>query len=195
MKFNTLFVAAICAGAMLSSCVNKTAEERQLKYTHTSLVDGDAFTAIQIVSETVLTGTQYAERAEASADAKAQEVATKVKAFYTQFIPELDRIATASHIDFPIKGIPAIAEATETSVHAAVETDSTAVVEEVAVEIAAEVDYVHQAQHELAEVKKQLTRLSRNTNKNIQDFAKSHLSAVNELYAAIGGKEEAHAHH
>ena len=43
MKLNTLFVAAVLASTTLSSCVFKTADERQLKYTHTSLVDGDAY--------------------------------------------------------------------------------------------------------------------------------------------------------
>jgi hypothetical protein len=174
--------------------VHKTAQERQLKYTHTSLVDGDAFKSIQIIGEAVLTGVQYAEGAEASADAKVKETAAKVKAFYTQFIPELDRIATASHVDFPIKGIPVVGEQTETVAQLEVEADSTVAVIETE-RSHASVDYVHHAQHELALIKDQLTRLTRNTDNEVQNFAKNQLPAVSELYTAIGGKEEAHAHH
>lgn len=192
MKFNTLFVATICAGTLLSSCVNKTAQERQLKYTQATLIDGDAFAAIQIVGEKIQAGAQYAQHAEASGDEKSQEVAGKVKAYYAQLIPELDRIAIISQMDFPIKGIPAIEEtrdATEENT-----SDSTAVVEDIT-KVHKETDYVQHAQHEVAEIKKQLTRLARNTNKDLRNFAKTQLPAVNELYTTIGGKEEEHAHH
>lgn len=187
MKLNTLFVAAICAGTLLSSCVNKTAQERQLAYTQTSLVDGDGFTAIQIIGEAAQTGVQYAERAEANGEA----AAGKVKAFYDQLIPELDRIATLVQMDFPIKGVPAI-EGAEVATTTA-DADSTAAVEDV--QIAPKFDYTQHAQHEVAEVKKQLQRLARNTNSDIRAFAEAQLPTVSELFTAIGGKEEAHAHH
>jgi len=191
MKFNTLFVAVVCAGTLLSSCVHKTAQERQLKYTHTSLVDGDAFAIIQKVGETILTGTTLAENAEASGDAQSKEVASKVKAFYTQLTPSLDSVATAFHVDFPIKGIPAVEETKE-------QADTTEFVLEQEAQAHGQehhVDYVHQAQHELAVIKEQLTRLARNTNKDLQNFAKNVLPSVSELYTQIGGKEDAHAHH
>lgn len=194
MKLNTLFVAAICAGTLLNSCVNKTAQERQLAYTQTSLVDGDAFFAIQKIGEAALVGSQYAERAGASADANGQAVAGKVKSFYDQLIPELDRIATLVQVDFPIKGIPAIDA--EESVEA--DTASTDTTDDVAQEVAAPQthgDYVSQAQDEIAIIKEQLKRMTRNTNVDIQQFAKAQLETANELFTAIGGKEEAHAHH
>lgn len=186
MKLNTLFVAAICAGTLLSSCVNKTAQERQLAYTQATLVDGDGFTAIQIIGEAVQTGVQYAERAEANGET----AATQVKAYYDQLIPELDRVATMLQMDFPIKGIPAIDGGEVVATTA--DTDSTATVD---AQIAREFDYTQHAQHEVAEIKKQLERLTRNTNKDIQDFAKNQLPLAIELYKEIGGKEEAHAHH
>lgn len=193
MKLNTLFVAAICAGTLLNSCVNKTAQERQLAYTQTSLVDGDAFFAIQKIGEAALVGSQYAERAGASADANGQAVAGKVKAFYDQLIPELDRIATLVQVDFPIKGIPAIDS--EESVEAdTASTDTTNVAQEVAAP-QTHGDYVSQAQDEIAIIKEQLKRMTRNTNVDIQQFAKAQLETANELFTAIGGKEEAHAHH
>lgn len=193
MKLNTLFVAAICAGTLLNSCVNKTAQERQLAYTQTSLVDGDAFFAIQKIGEAALVGSQYAERAGASADANGQAVAGKVKSFYDQLIPELDRIATLVQVDFPIKGIPAI-DAEESVEADTASTDSTDVAQEVAAP-QTHGDYVSQAQDEIAIIKEQLKRMTRNTNVDIQQFAKAQLETANELFTAIGGKEEAHAHH
>lgn len=193
MKLNTLFVAAICAGTLLNSCVNKTAQERQLAYTQTSLVDGDAFFAIQKIGEAALVGSQYAERAGASADANGQAVAGKVKAFYDQLIPELDRIATLVQVDFPIKGIPAI-DAEESVEADTASTDTTNVAQEVAAP-QTHGDYVSQAQDEIAIIKEQLKRMTRNTNVDIQQFAKAQLETANELFTAIGGKEEAHAHH
>lgn len=193
MKLNTLFVAAICAGTLLNSCVNKTAQERQLAYTQTSLVDGDAFFAIQKIGEAALVGSQYAERAGASADANGQAVAGKVKSFYDQLIPELDRIATLVQVDFPIKGIPAI-DAEESVEADTASTDTTDVAQEVAAPQTHR-DYVSQAQDEIAIIKEQLKRMTRNTNVDIQQFAKAQLETANELFTAIGGKEEAHAHH
>lgn len=193
MKLNTLFVAAICAGTLLNSCVNKTAQERQLAYTQTSLVDGDAFFAIQKIGEAALVGSQYAERAGASADANGQAVAGKVKSFYDQLIPELDRIATLVQVDFPIKGIPAI-DAEESVEADTASTDTTDVAQEVAAP-QTHGDYVSQAQDEIAIIKEQLKRMTRNTNVDIQQFAKAQLETANELFTAIGGKEEAHAHH
>lgn len=200
MKLNTLFVAAVCAGTLLSSCVDRTARENQLKYTHTTLVDGDAYAIFQIVGETALSGVQYAERAESTEDAKSKEVAAKLKAFYEDLIPSMDTIATAFQIDFPIKGIPALDEehASSAASHTH-ESDSTLHA------VAAHADhdhhhghsagYVEHAQHELATVKKQLGRLSHNTNKDLQVFAKKYLASASDLYTAIGGKEEEHGHH
>lgn len=178
MKLNTLFVAAVCASTLLSSCVFKTAEENQLQYTHTSLVDGDAYAVIQKVNEVAIEGTRYAEFAEAAGESK--DVAVKVKGFYAQFLPQLDSVAT--EFDVILNPVPVFVSPT---------ADSTAT-ESVA---HAHEGYVQHAQHEIAVIKEQLNRLVNNTNPTLQKFAKDHLALANELYAAIGGKEEAHAHH
>lgn len=183
MKLNTLFFAAVCAGTLFSSCVDKTARENQLKYTHTTLVDGDAFSAFQKVGETAQVGVIVAEHEEASGDAKSKEVAAKVKAYYAQFIPALDTIARTVQIDFPIKGVPA------PELRGSVAADSTEAASSI------HTDYVHNAQHEIGLIKDQLTRLTRNTNKDLRAFAEKQVSIVSDLYKQIGGKEEAHAHH
>ena len=181
MKLNTLFFAAVCAGTLFSSCVDKTAKERQLKYTHTSLVDGDAFAVFQKVGEAAQTGVVLAEQTEANGDAASKAVASKVKAFYAQLLPSLDTVATALQVDFPIKGIPATTES--------VLNDSTAVAS------TTKADYVHDAIHEIAFVKEQFKRLSRNTNEDLRKLGKEQLHLATELYTQIGGKEEAHAGH
>lgn len=185
MKFNTLFVAAICAGSLMTSCVHDTAKQNQLSLTHTSLVDGDAFSYIQIIGETALDGVKYAEYAETTGDAKSLEIAGKVKAFYTQLLPSLDSLATVNQVDFPIKGIP--------QGHG--ESDSTATADSTAHAAHSHFDYVHHAQHEIATVKDKLKRMTRNTNEDVQAFGKKQLSLANDLYTAIGGKEEAGGHH
>lgn len=179
MKFNTLFVAAICSTTLLNSCVFETAQERQLQITHTSLVDGDAFVVIQNVNNTAQEGVKYAEYAETIAESK--DMAVQVKAFYTQFLPQLDSIS--NQFDVTLNPVP-VYPAHEAS------TDST--VSNVA---HAQFDYAQHAQHEIAFVKEQLKRLTVNTNQHLQDFGHAQLTKATELYKQIGGKEEAHAHH
>ncbi|WP_140936902.1 hypothetical protein [Sphingobacterium lumbrici] len=191
MKFNTLFVAAVCASTLLNSCAQKTAEERQLKYTHTSLVDGDAYAFFQIVGEHVATGLVHGDQIQNDADAKAKELGAKLKDFYAQLDPELDSIATAFHVDYPIKGVPATQSTSDITLHPATGT----VEEEVQHAHESVSDYVTNVQHELAILKTQFERLTRNTNKDLQKFAKKHLAAISDLYAQAGGTEDAHAHH
>lgn len=178
MKLNTLFVAAICASTMLNSCVFKTAQENQLQITHTSLVDGDAFAVIQNVNETASEGLKYAEYAVSTGENA--DAATKVKDFYAQLLPRLDSIA--SEFDVTLNPLPVYpAHVADTTAQGATE--------------AHQFDYLHHAQHEVAFVKEQLKRLSRNTNEALQIFAKAELAKADEVYAQIGGKEDAHAHH
>lgn len=206
MKFNTLFVAAVCAGTLLNSCAQKTAEERQLKYTHTSLVDGDAYAFFQIVGEHVAIGLVHADQIQNGGGAKAKELGAKLKDFYEQLDPELDSIATAFHVDYPIKGVAATHSSDEgVAAHTAAAAQSTSdtTVHSATVTVEQEAqhahepvsDYVTHTQHELATLKTQFERLTRNTNKDLQKFAKKHLAAISDLYAQAGGKEDAHAHH
>jgi|SRR5690606_18328197 len=185
MKLNTLFVAALCAGALLTSCDPKTAQENQLKYTHTSLADGDAFQFFEIVGAKAVYEVDYATYAEsASASSQTKQLSAKVKEVYGAILPGLDSIAIVNQVDFPVKGAevfkatPAAADSTGT-VTAAFSDEA----------------YVHHVQHEAAIVKEQFTRLTRNTNKGLQDFAKANLEKVTELFTLAGGKEDEHAHH
>lgn len=177
MKLNTLFVAAVCASTLLTSCVFKTAEENQLKYTHTSLVDGDAFAALQHLNETAVNGVKYADLAEKEGNAAA--VAVKVKSFYTEFLPQLDAVSTKW--DVTLNPVPSIDAKYIDSTAVTVDTKSTG--------------YEHEAQLEIAYVKEQLTRLTKNTNADLQSFAKEQLAKASELYTQIGGVEQAHSHH
>jgi len=178
MKLNTLFVAAICASTLLNSCVFKTAQENQLQYTHTSLVDGDAYVIIQHVNEVAIEGTKYAENAENTAESK--DVAVKVKDFYTQFLPQLDSVST--EFDVILNPVPS-------TITPSVDTTGNAFLAH------EHIDYVHRAQEEIAFVKLQLGRLTKNTNPTLQKFGKEQLAKAEELYTQIGGKAESHAHH
>lgn len=204
MKLNTLLAAAVCASTLLGSCVNKTAEERQLQNTHTTLVDNEGYHFFQIVGEVVATGLTHANHAESGTDAKAKEISTKVKALYTQLDTQLDSLARTMQVDYPIKGVPSVkateehgavepadaAHTSDTTVH----TATPAHTEHVA-EVAHDSDYISHAQHELATLKSQFKGLTRNTNASLQKFAKQHLKTIEDLYIESGGKEDGHAHH
>src|SRR5690606_42106844 len=97
------------------------------------------------------------------------------------------------YVYIQLKGIPVIRS--EGTVEADTESsDTTNVAQEVSAP-QTHGDYVSQAQDEIAIIKEQLKRMTRNTNVDIQQFAKAQLETANELFTAIGGKEEAHAHH
>lgn len=200
MKFNTLFVAGVCASALFASCNPQTAKENQLKYTHTSLADGDAFQFFQVVGGKVVYEADYAAYVETVAtSSQAKQLAAKVKEVYAGIIPTLDSLAVVNQIDFPIKGAAVFAKpetATVEHVHA---TDS-ASTEHAAAGHAhgatySDAEYLHHVQHETAKIKDQFERLSHNTNKGLRTFAKENLEKVAELFTLAGGKEDAHTHH
>jgi len=181
MKLNTLFVASVCAAALFASCNPQTAKENQLKYTHTSLADGDAFHFFQVVGGKLVFEADYAASVEKSASSdKDKQLAAKVKEVYGAILPVLDSLATANQVDFPIKGAAKFTEVAADSTHAA--TAHTA-------------DYAQHVQHETAVVKDLFERLSHNTNVGLRTFAAENLEKIAEIYTLAGGKAEAHAHH
>ncbi|MFZ4260761.1 hypothetical protein ACFRAE_01875 [Sphingobacterium sp. HJSM2_6] len=206
MKLNTLFVTAILASTTLSSCVFKTADENQLKYTHTTLVDGDAYVILREVGSIAPYELDYAKHVATVGNAQAKDAANKVSAFFSEMIPQMDTLGVKLHFDFPILGQEKfVAPSAHAAVTAAVEADSTA--DSTAVHAHhdhagaahgtgySDAGYLQHAQHQVAIVKKQLGRLSRNTNVDLRNFAQSKLESVAALYTALGGKEDAHGHH
>lgn len=190
MKLNTLFVAAVCASTLLASCNPKTAQENQLKYTHTSLVDGDAFRFFDIVGSKVPYEADYAKYAESIASStQAKQVASKVNAFYGSLIPQMDSLATEFHVDFPIKGAAKFQAVASTD---SVTNDSTAVSAHAAYSDEA---YLLHVQKETTVIKTHFERLSRNTNRALRDFAAAQVETLGEIYTLAGGKADAHAHH
>ncbi|NGM66733.1 hypothetical protein [Sphingobacterium sp. SGR-19] len=206
MKSNTLFVVGICASTLLVSCNPKTAQERQLSLTHTTLVDGDAYQFFRLVGSKVVYENDYAAYAGGIASSsQAKQLAAKAQEIYSSLIPELDSLATAKQIDFPIKGAAKYEVTTEAQT--AVEREivagnrvDSAEVEDFATDHVASAPYsdnayIHHVQHEAAVLKDQLQRMSRNTDKGIRAFAEANLGKVKELFALAGGKEDSHAHH
>ncbi|MFD1771069.1 hypothetical protein [Sphingobacterium suaedae] len=193
MKLNTLFIAGVCASALLASCSPNTAKENQLKYTHTSLVDGDAYHFFKLVGAKVVYEADYAAYAETVAgSSQAKQLAAKVTEVYKTLIPALDSLATAGQVDFPILGAEKFVAPAE---QRAAVADST-VVEAHAYSAAYSDDsYIHHVQHETAVIKDQFDRLSRNTNKALREFAHAHIEKIEEIYTLAGGKADAHAHH
>src|SRR5690606_41541798 len=97
MKLNTLIVAAVFASTTFSSCVFKTAGENQLKNTHTSLVDGDAYAFFRNVGTIAPYEVSYAEHVSKVGSPQAKEAASQVSKFFS----EIDRKSTrlnSSHV-------------------------------------------------------------------------------------------------
>ncbi len=185
MKLNTLFVASVCASALFASCNPKTATDNQLKYTHTTLADGDAYHFYQVVGSKVNYELDYATSfAQSANSAQAKQVAAKVKEVYGAIIPLMDSLAIVNHVDFPIKGaerfVAATADSTSAAATAVAHTDE---------------DYVKHVLKQTTAVKTQFERLSNNTNEGLRDFARAQMANVNDLFTLAGGKADAHAKH
>lgn len=194
MRFNTLFVASVCASALLASCNPKTAEKNQLKFTHTSIADGDAFQFFTVVGGKLVYESDYATYvATAATSPKAKQLAEKVKEVYGSLIPKLDSLATENHVDFPIKGaetfkVPAVDSVAAVDSAAVVDADhsSPAYTDEA---------YVQHVLHEVTIIKDQFERLSRNTKSELKRFGAENEEKLNEIFTLAGGKVDEHAHH
>lgn len=202
MKLNTLFVTAILASTTLSSCVFKTANENQLKYTHTTLVDGDAYAILRQVGSIAPYELDYAKHVATVGNAQAKDAANKVSAFFSELIPQMDTLAAKLQVDFPILGQEkyVVSDAVTAPIAADSIADSTDAHAHHAPAVAqgagySDEAYLHHVQHQVAIVKEQLGRLSRNTNVDLRNFAQSKTESVGALFTALGGKEDAHAHH
>lgn len=176
MKLNTLFVLAVCTSTLMSSCVFKTAQENQFRYTHTSLVDGDAFVAIQHVNETAINGIKLAELV--SNDGKSQNTSSSVTDFYSQFLVQLDSISNKfdvilNPVPSPVMKVTSVVDSVEGNTEVIAETWN----------------YDQEAKEGVLFVKGQLERLSSNTNEDLQVFAKKQLALANELYSQVWGNE------
>ncbi|MCL7986389.1 hypothetical protein M8998_00390 [Sphingobacterium sp. lm-10] len=196
MKINTILVAGAYAGILFTTSCQPSMKERQLKYTHTTQVDGDAYQALQIVGEKVPYETDYATYVENnSAVGENRALAAKVRATLDNMIADLDTLATRYNVDFPIRGAKQFQAENENRT-VVMASDSTTLASAPAThsELSDE-HYAHHVQHEVAEIKEQFSRLSRNTNKDLRDYAASKLEALSTLYKEAGGKEEAGGHH
>lgn len=205
MKLNTLFIVGVCASTFLVSCNPKTATDRQLSLTHTTLVDGDAYAFFQLVGAKAVYENDYASyTAGIASSSQARELAAKVQEVYGSLIPALDSLAIAKQVDFPIKGaakFEALSVSTESqSVVQAVSDEG----DEDAMEVEAirnsptsysDDGYIQHVQHESAIVKEQLKRMTRNTDKEVRAFAETNIAKVTELFSLAGGTEDAHVHH
>ncbi|MGO1245353.1 MAG: hypothetical protein ACTHZ1_06880 [Sphingobacterium sp.] len=206
MKLNTVLVAALLASTSLSSCVFKTASERQLKYTHTSLADGDAYAFFRQVGTIAPYELSYAEHVTKVGNTQAKDAAEKITSFFNEILPQMDSLATKNQVVFPILGTQEYAAAETTAVveeemeSTPVEDslDTVALVEEPATRTAESYSdevYLKHVQEQVAVVKEHFRRLSRNTNRELRDFAQSKTETVAELFTAVGGEEGAGAHH
>lgn len=207
MRLKTLIVATVFASTTLSSCVFKTADEKQLKHTHTTLVDGDAYAFFRNVGSIAPYEVSYADHVSKAGNPRAKEVAGQVSQFFVELLPEMDRLATKFHVDFPILGTAEYQDSQNENQEVIHLSDSTNLDDSAALTDIKQQEqvisnstysdeaYLHHVQDQIAIVNLHFKRLSRNTNKELRNFAQSKTETVSQLYTAIGGEEDAHAHH
>lgn len=205
MKLNSLFIVGVCASTLLVSCNPKTATDKQLSLTHTTLVDGDAYAFFQLVGAKAVYENDYASYAASVAgSSQVKEIAAKAQEVYSVLIPGLDSLAISKQVDFPIKGAAKFETPSESSVQEGVsdeadadsaETETVAVTNAATTTSYSDEGYIHHVQQEAAIVKEQLKRMTRNTDKDVRAFAEANIEKVTELFSLAGGKVDAHAHH
>ncbi|WP_133228677.1 hypothetical protein [Sphingobacterium corticibacter] len=194
MKINTILAVGACAGILFTTSCQPSMKEQQLKYTHTTQVDGDAYLALQTIGAKVPYETDYATYVENNSSVgENRALAAKVRATLSEMIVDLDTLATRYNVDFPIRGGKQFHAENES--HSVAVADSTVAHTSAAHSDASDEHYAHHVQHEVALIKDHFTRLSRNTNKDLRDYAASKLDALSTLYKDAGGKEEAGGHH
>lgn len=194
MKLVKLLALAGCATFVLASCDLSVGAKKQLKYNHTTLVDSDAYAFFQTVGGKAVYEKDYAEFiASTGASAKAKDLATKSKDFYSSLIPIIDELATEFQVNFPIRGA---AQFESPLTESANEQDSSSSIIGAQVPFVFDEEaYVQHVQKETAIVYEQLKRVSRNTNEKIRDFATSKIDEAKELYTLAGGTIDEGAHH
>ena len=137
---------------------------------------------------------------------QAKDAAEKITSFFNEILPQMDSLATKNQVVFPILGTQEYAAAETTAVveeemeSTPVEDslDTVALVEEPATRTAESYSdevYLKHVQEQVAVVKEHFRRLSRNTNRELRDFAQSKTETVAELFTAVGGEEGAGTHH
>src|SRR5690606_3347573 len=200
MKLNTLLAIAVLASTSLSSCVFNTAKERQLKYTHTTLLDGDAYAFFRQVGSIAPYELSYAEHVSKVGNAQAKDAAAKITSFFNEILPEMEVLATKNQMDFPILGTQLYEAAPQTEIEApSLESDAldTAPVTALTEEALAysDQDYLKHVQDKIYSVNERFHRLIINTNREVIDFAVSKNDTLADLYGTLGGRADAHAHH
>ncbi|MFD2743940.1 MULTISPECIES: hypothetical protein [Sphingobacterium] len=195
MKINTILVAGAFAGVLFTTSCQPSMKERQLKYTHTTQVDGDAYRALQTVGKKIPYETDYASYVENNSSVgENRTLAAKVRTTLGGMIADIDTLATRYKVNFPIRGAKQF-EAEQQNHSAVLASDSTVTSPAETHSDVSDAHYAHHVQHEVAAIKEQFSRLSRNTNKELRDYAASKLESLNALYKEAGGKEEAGGHH
>ncbi|WP_257658222.1 DUF4142 domain-containing protein [Parapedobacter lycopersici] len=190
MKLDKISLIAACAVFTLGSCVRHSGEPmgRASLFNNKTGVDSEGFSFFKSVHEAAAYEVDLANRVGASATSpEVKKLASQVVETYQSILPELVEIATVEYVILPDPGALALE-----SVSADSTTDSLSTAGTITV---AEQDYIAHVQHKQAMILEQFNRASRNTNKQLRNFAAAKLPAVQELYALAGGEADHGAHH
>lgn len=169
---------------VLSSCVRHPGESvrRGTLYNNEGGTDSEGYTFFKRVHEKARFETQLATYVQSSpASAQAKDLAGKIVETYKPMVTELENLAGAFSVVLPDPGEPVFA------VPPHFEADSLGTFDNAR--------YIAHVQHEQGAIMEQFKRLSRNTKKELKQYAEEKVPAVKTLYAAAGGQEDHGAHH
>jgi len=179
---NSFLVAASLL--VLGACARHPGESvrRGTLYNNETNIDSEAFTFFKRVHEKALFETAFAKYIQSiPASTEAKGLAAKVAETYEPIIAELAGFASEYSV--------VLTERTEPDfvVPHHFETDSLRTFDNAG--------YVAHVQHEQGAILEQFERLTRNTNKELQEYALEKVSTVKAVFAAAGGQEDHGAHH
>lgn len=191
MKLDKISLIAAGAVLMLSSCVQHPGEP--LLYNNQTKVDTEGFRFFKIVHEAVVYEVGLANHISATATSPdVKKLANQVIETYQPVIPELVELATTEYVILPDPGAVVWRA---NGMDAPDDSLQTADMANERADVINEQNYVAHVQQKQALIVEQFNRLSRNTNRQLRDYAAEKLPTVQELYALAGGEADHGAHH
>lgn len=181
---NNFLVATSLAVFVLGSCTRHSGEpvRRALLYNNESHIDTEGYVFFKLVHEKAQFEAELAKHVQGStASAEAKNLAAKIAEAYEPVAVELENLASEFSVVLPAPGRPGF------SVPHHFDTDTLG-------NFSSE-GYIAHVRHEQAAIIEQLSRVDRNTNKALRQYAEGKLPVVKTLFAAAGGVEDHGAHH
>lgn len=181
---NNFLIAVSLAVLVLSSCTTHQDDQvrRSTLYNNESKVDTEGYTFFKLVHEKAQLETALAKYVQTTAAfPEAKSLAGTIIETYEPMVAELEELAKSFLVMLPGAGTPGFA------VPHHFDTDTLGTFDGAG--------YIAHVQHEQAVILEQFNRISRNTSKQLKEYANEKMPSVKTAYAAAGGQEDHSVHH